>query len=56
MKECIMDKEVYCDMCNMHIARYDGKTKLGQWAYMCEECFDDGCAERADAMLAWRNH
>lgn len=34
--------------CDIHIAyknrrdveaRYDGKTKQGPWAYMCEECF-----------------
>ena len=22
-------------------AAYDGKTKRGPWAYMCEECFAD---------------
>ena len=21
-------------------AKYDGKTKLGPWAYMCQECFE----------------
>lgn len=27
-----------CDFCEK-IARYDGRTKNGQWAYMCEGCF-----------------
>jgi hypothetical protein len=26
------------------LAAYDGKTKLGPWGYMCEECFPKfGC-------------
>lgn len=25
-----------CDFCEL-VAQYDGKTKLGPWAYMCEE-------------------
>ncbi len=28
-----------CDFCKSYKALYDGKTKLGPWAYMCEECF-----------------
>jgi len=27
-----------CDFCG-RIARYDGRTKDGRWAYMCEGCF-----------------
>ena len=35
-----------CDMHKMGTvelipAAYDGKTFLGPWAYMCEECFTD---------------
>ena len=28
----------YCDFCKA-VAHYDGKTKIGPWAYMCEEHF-----------------
>jgi hypothetical protein len=27
-----------CDFCN-ETAKYDARTKVGQWAYMCTECF-----------------
>ena len=27
-----------CDFCHQP-AEYDGKTKLGPWAYMCQKCF-----------------
>ena len=27
-----------CDFCSK-TAGYDGKTKMGAWAYMCERCF-----------------
>jgi len=27
-----------CDFCKQ-VAKYDGKTKLGPWAFMCEEHF-----------------
>ena len=27
-----------CDFCDEH-AKYDGKTKLGPWAFMCEQHF-----------------
>jgi hypothetical protein len=36
-----------CDVCKYDLgqpdvpATYDGKTKRGPWAYMCEECFAD---------------
>ena len=29
-----------CDFCGDE-AHYDGKTKLGPWAYMCDPCFRD---------------
>lgn len=28
-----------CDMCGDE-AVYDGKSKMGPWAYMCQDCFD----------------
>lgn len=28
-----------CDICQQQPAKYDGKTKMGPWAYMCEKCF-----------------
>ena len=28
-----------CDICGSPEATYDGKTKLGPWASMCETCF-----------------
>ena len=27
-----------CQFCNNE-AKYDGKTKMGPWAYLCENCF-----------------
>lgn len=35
---------LYCDLCNQRgalltPAKYDGKTKIGPWAFMCDECF-----------------
>ena len=40
MKEHLTEVERLpaCDFCG-RAARYDGKTKRGPWAYMCEECF-----------------
>lgn len=29
-----------CDVCGKEAARYDGKTKWGPWAYMCQKCFE----------------
>lgn len=40
--------DIICEMCNesgfsptkySKRAQYDAKTKLGVWAYMCENCF-----------------
>ena len=28
-----------CDLCGDNPAGYDGKTKSGPWAYMCEGCW-----------------
>lgn len=28
-----------CDVCDMNVATYDGRTKQGPWAYMCKECY-----------------
>lgn len=28
-----------CNLCNLKKAKYDGKTKIGAWAYMCNTCF-----------------
>lgn len=34
----LIDKEVYCDWC-LTVAKYDGKTKMGPWGYMCNQHF-----------------
>lgn len=35
--ETKMDEKVYCIFCQISsIAFYDGKTKYGGWAYMCQ--------------------
>lgn len=28
-----------CDICHARACVYDGKTKHGPWAYMCEPCY-----------------
>lgn len=28
-----------CQLCDNEKARYDGKTVMGPWAYMCPTCF-----------------
>lgn len=33
-----MQNEKKCDFCGKE-AEYDGKTKFGPWAYMCQQCF-----------------
>lgn len=30
-----------CDICNKSKAIIDGKTKMGPWAYMCKDCFNE---------------
>jgi len=30
-----------CDICKQRDAHYDGKTRLGPWAYMCLQCFGE---------------
>ena len=29
-----------CDACKHSDALYDAKTKLGCWAYLCQDCFE----------------
>lgn len=37
-EEVLMLEKRNCDICGK-LARYDGRTTGGSWAYMCEECF-----------------
>ena len=37
--EIIIYKQKTCDLCEKNQAKYDGKTGMGHWAYMCESCF-----------------
>lgn len=40
VKTCKMKVYPSCNMCDGRgNARYDGKTILGTWAYMCPPCF-----------------
>jgi len=45
IKEVKVDKLPYCDFCKIYNiqppdkATYDGKTKMGYWAYMCRVHF-----------------
>ena len=39
IKQVEVEKDFHCDMCDSPNAIYDGKTKLGSWAYMCNQCF-----------------
>jgi hypothetical protein len=41
MKEVKMESHINCDMCvnSQKIAKYDGRTRMGTWAYMCDPCF-----------------
>jgi len=36
--ETYVDKLPECDFCGKE-AHYDGRTKMGPWGYMCEDCF-----------------
>lgn len=36
----IVSEKPKCDVCGHPQAEYDGKTKIGLWAYMCEICFE----------------
>lgn len=29
-----------CDICAQAPCKYDAKTFMGSWAYMCQECFE----------------
>jgi len=39
LTEVRMSRERVCDMCGDKRAEFDGRTKRGYWAYMCEDCF-----------------
>ena len=36
--EVIVSEQKHCDFCSAD-AGYDGRTKMGPWANMCESCF-----------------
>jgi len=46
-RKVIVDKLPQCDFCERNplipyqAAHYDGKTKMGPWAYMCREHFKE---------------
>lgn len=40
-----MNGLLYCDLCSqagalITQATYDGKTRVGPWAFMCDSCFE----------------
>lgn len=43
--EVVVDKLPLCQLCQQdplilyQVAHYDGKTRMGPWAYMCRQCF-----------------
>ena len=37
-REVFVDSLPKCDLCGV-LAKYDGKTTIGPWAYMCKTCF-----------------
>ncbi|MEO0126303.1 MAG: hypothetical protein ABIL44_00965 [candidate division WOR-3 bacterium] len=37
--EVKVDSLPVCDFCKKRPAKYDGRTNLGPWAYMCKTCF-----------------
>jgi len=38
MKVARVFEEKKCNFCG-RLAQYDGRTRFGPWAYMCQECF-----------------
>jgi len=36
----VLDKIVKCDFCK-NFALFDAKTKAGQWAWMCKDCYPE---------------
>jgi hypothetical protein len=40
MKTTLMvEPPVKCDLCKCSESKYDAKTKMGYWAYMCKPCY-----------------
>ena len=39
-KKVFVKKIPDCALCRIRKAKYDGRTKMGSWAFMCQECFD----------------
>ena len=37
--EVVVSELPDCDICPAGRAQYDGRTKMGPWANMCESCF-----------------
>lgn len=35
----VVDKRPLCDICRKQEAQFDGKTRVGPWAYMCLACY-----------------
>ena len=39
LKEVTVRERPTCDICKQKDAIYDGRTQMGSWAYMCNDCF-----------------
>ena len=37
-EEVLINKKQNCNFCSKE-AKYDGRTKMGAWAFMCSSCF-----------------
>ena len=37
-EKVLVSEKSNCQFCSNE-AKYDGRTKMGPWAYMCEDCF-----------------
>ena len=35
----VVDQRPECDLCRNAEAQFDGKTKMGWWAFMCLACY-----------------
>lgn len=53
MQTVYMEGFPTCNFCNK-LAKYDAPTKLGPWAYLCQECFNDHGIEYAAIKLEQR--
>jgi len=38
-QEVVIEKLVQCDLCKIAEAKYDARSKMGPWGYMCQKCF-----------------